>query len=171
TPSIRARLSSLGITRSCGAAAMSRFSRAEGLLLGLKSPVCSLRLPRRLAFPFLRGPGPHWETVLDAVFRCAQETRRRGRGRDVSGPGASRPPFPQVAWLDRSCCVPIRAVSAVPQPCIARHALTNLRRAPTPPAADRSARHARHPCKRRALSHFAQSGSYTLRRDDCAFQR
>src|SRR5438874_1891427 len=124
----------------------------------------------RFGFPFPRGQAPCWRTVLDIIFRCDQETRRRGLGRDASGPGALPRPFPQVAWLDRSCCVPTRAASVVLPPCIARHAPTSPRRAPTPPAADRSARHARRLCKRRAPFHFARPGNYTLRRDGYAFR-
>ena len=81
----------------------------------------SFRLRPRSGFPFLLGQALRWRTVPDTIFRCAEETRRRVLGRDASGPGALRRPSPQLAWLDRSCCVPIRAVSAVPRPCIARH--------------------------------------------------
>ena len=42
-----------------------------------------LRLRPRSGFPFLRGLAPHWGTVPDTIFRCARETRRRGRGRDA----------------------------------------------------------------------------------------
>jgi len=125
----------------------------------------------RSGFPFPRGQAPCWRTVLDIIFRCAQETRRRVRDRDASRPGALPRPFPPVAWLDRNCCVPTRAVSVIPRPCTARHAPTSPRRAPTPPAADRSARHARHPCKRRAPFHFARPGNYMLRQDGYAFAR
>ena len=41
-----------------------------------------IMLPRS-GFPFLRGPAPYWATVLDIIFRCGQETRRRARGRDA----------------------------------------------------------------------------------------
>ena len=52
--------------------------------------------------------------------------------------------FRNLHGLIRSCCVPIRAVSAIPRPYIARHCLTSPRLVPTPPGAHRSARHARH---------------------------
>jgi hypothetical protein len=37
----------------------------------------------RFRFPFPRGQARCWRTVLDIIFRCAQETRRRVRGRDA----------------------------------------------------------------------------------------
>src|SRR5437762_6486328 len=57
--------------------------RIAGATTGLKSPVCSLRLTPRSRSPFLRGQVPRWRTVLDIIFRCAQETHRRVRGRDA----------------------------------------------------------------------------------------
>jgi hypothetical protein len=42
-----------------------------------------LRLRPRSRFPSLREPAPCWGTVLDTTFRCAEETRRRGLGRDA----------------------------------------------------------------------------------------
>ena len=42
-----------------------------------------VELPPRVRFPFLREQAPRWGTVLNTVFRCAEETRRRGRGRDA----------------------------------------------------------------------------------------
>ena len=61
------------------------FSRLANLRLTatmLRVLPCSLRLPPRSGFPFLRGPALYWGTVLDIIFRCGQENRRRGRGRD-----------------------------------------------------------------------------------------
>src|SRR5438552_1676877 len=60
-----------------------RDSRRIAGATGLKSRVCSLRLPPRSRSPFLRGQVPRWRTVLDIIFRCAQETHRRVRGRDA----------------------------------------------------------------------------------------
>ena len=64
--------------------AMSRCNREPGVRSGpLPDGGRSLRLPPRSRFPFLRGPAPRWGTVLDTIFRCAQESHRRGRGRDA----------------------------------------------------------------------------------------
>jgi hypothetical protein len=38
-------------------------------------------LPPRSRFPFLREQAPRSGTVFDIIFRCAEETRRRVRGR------------------------------------------------------------------------------------------
>ena len=39
----------------------------------MTSPVCSLRLPPRSGFPFLRGRAPRWGTVPGTIFRCAKK--------------------------------------------------------------------------------------------------
>ena len=90
TPSHRARPSSSPINRSCGAAA-SRGPRGLAAASGLRSLVCSPRLPPGSRFPFLPGQAPHWETVLDTIFRCTRVlsslimAKRKRRERDHQG--------------------------------------------------------------------------------------
>ena len=61
----------------------SRGDLLAWLWLGRRWMICNLRLPPGSGFPFLRGQPPCWGTVLDIVFRCAEETRRRVQGRDA----------------------------------------------------------------------------------------
>src|SRR5438093_898120 len=71
--------------RSTGRAEPRQCRDSRGLRGCYRAEVsgCSLRLPRRPRFPFLRGPASRWGTVLDIIFRCGQETHRRVRGRDA----------------------------------------------------------------------------------------
>src|SRR5216117_3833970 len=71
--------------RSTGRAKPRQCRDSRGLAgaTGLTSSVCSLRLPPRSRFPFLRGQAPRWGTAPDTIFRCVQETRRRDRGHDA----------------------------------------------------------------------------------------